>query len=168
MKILHTRDTKSNIYAEAVRIRHTVFVDEQKVPLEMEIDEYETQCVHFVLYNEENNAVATARLLPDKTDGGRVTLQRMAVLKAHRGKGYGREVIAAAEKWLAQNQLAEIVLHAQLTAKNFYLKMGYVAFGAEFEEAGIEHISMRKMVGIIKTVSIPIAYVLVLFPLLHY
>jgi predicted GNAT family N-acyltransferase len=144
MGVLNSCDTKSDIYSDAVRIRHHVFVEEQQVPIEIEIDEYETLCVHFVLYNEENKAVATARLLPDSENAGIVTLQRMAVLKEYRRNGYGRNVIVAIEKLAKQNQFSEIVLHAQLTAKKFYVQMGYIPFGVEFEEAGIRHISMRK------------------------
>lgn len=144
MKLLSSRDTNSRIYFDAVCIRRTVFVEEQHVPLEIEIDEHEAQCVHFVLYDDKNIAVATARLLPDKEDANCALLQRMAVLKEHRGKGYGRDVIAAVEYFAAQNNFCAIVLHAQITAQEFYAKMGYAVFGDEFEEAAIRHISMRK------------------------
>ncbi|MDR0834225.1 MAG: GNAT family N-acetyltransferase [Candidatus Symbiothrix sp.] len=144
MTLLNTRDTQSCIYLDAVRIRHIVFVEEQRVPLEIEMDAYETQCVHFVLYNEDKVAVATARLLPDRENAGLVILQRMAVLSEQRGNGYGRKVIEAVEKYAKQHQFSEIVLHAQLTAHDFYAKMGYMPFGDEFEEAGIRHISMKK------------------------
>jgi predicted GNAT family N-acyltransferase len=146
MKLLNTRDTQSSIYSDAARIRHKVFVEEQQVPVELELDAYETLCIHFVLYNEEAIALATARLLPDRENTGLVTMQRMAVLKAYRGNGYGREVIVAVEKFAGLNRFSEIVLHAQITAKGFYAKMGYVPFGDEFEEAGIRHISMKKKI----------------------
>jgi predicted GNAT family N-acyltransferase len=146
MKIVNTYDTSSRIYSDAVSIRHIVFVDEQQVPPEIEIDEYEAQCVHFVLYNAENSAVATARLLPDKEHAGLATLQRMAVLKEYRSHGYGRDMIREVEKFAAQNSFSEIVLHAQITAQGFYSKMEYVPFGDEFEEAGIRHISMKKII----------------------
>jgi predicted GNAT family N-acyltransferase len=136
----------SHIYLDAVRIRQAVFVEEQQVPLEIEIDEYEALCVHFVLYNEENRATATARLLPDKEKEGVVTLQRMAVLNEYRGNGYGRDVMGTIEKFATLNQFSEIILHAQVTANGFYAKMGYIAWGNEFEEAGIKHISMKKKI----------------------
>ncbi|GHT20386.1 GNAT family acetyltransferase [Bacteroidia bacterium] len=152
MKILDTQKSPtaaaktSPIYEDALRIRQAVFVDEQQVPPEIEIDEHEGQCVYFVLYNDDDRAVATARLLPNSAHTGSATLQRMAVVKEYRGKGYGREVITRVEAFAAQNQFAEIVLHAQLTAKGFYTKMGYIPFGKEFEEAGIKHISMKKKI----------------------
>jgi predicted GNAT family N-acyltransferase len=141
MSLLHTSDITTRIYFDALSIRNIVFVEEQQVPLDIEIDENEALCVHFVLYNEENIAVATARLLPNE---GFATLQRMAVLKKYRERGYGREVIAAIEQFANRNNFFEIVLHAQLIAKPFYEKMGYTPFGDEFEEAGIRHISMKK------------------------
>jgi predicted GNAT family N-acyltransferase len=141
MKLLHSTNTKTRIYFDALSIRNKVFVEEQQVPLDIEIDENEALCVHFVLYNEENIAVATARLLPNKDVA---TLQRMAVLKEYREKGYGREVIVAIEQFAKLNNFVEIVLHAQLSAKSFYEKTGYTPFGDEFEEAGIRHISMKK------------------------
>jgi predicted GNAT family N-acyltransferase len=148
MNILNTRDTQSSIYSDAIHIRHNVFVEEQQVPLEIELDEYETSCIHFVLYDEADKAVATARLLPNHENNRFATLQRMAVLKEYRGNGCGRKVIETIEKFAAQNQFYEIVLHAQLTAKDFYTKMNYVPFGVEFEEAGIRHISMKKEICI--------------------
>ena len=63
MIIKYTRDTMSQIYLDALHIRNEVFVHEQNVPLELEIDEYEALTLHFVLY-EENKALATLRLLP--------------------------------------------------------------------------------------------------------
>ncbi|GHV35859.1 GNAT family acetyltransferase [Bacteroidia bacterium] len=142
MKILSTTDTKNQIYLDAVEIRYKVFVEEQQVSPEIELDENEALCVHFVLYNEENRAVATARILPNKN--GIATLQRMAVLKEYRKNGYGRDVIVAVEEFARKQQFYEIILHAQLTAKDFYEKMGYLPFGAEFDEAGIKHVSMKK------------------------
>ncbi|MDR0865283.1 MAG: GNAT family N-acetyltransferase [Candidatus Symbiothrix sp.] len=149
MKLFITRDTKSPVYLDAVRIRRQVFVEEQHVPTEIEIDAYEALCVHFVLYDDETDAaLATARLLPGKENENLITLQRMAVLKEYRGNGYGRKVMEAIEKFAAQNRFPEIVLHAQLTAKDFYTKMGYIPFGDEFEEAGIRHISMKRQIQI--------------------
>ncbi|GHV61546.1 GNAT family acetyltransferase [Bacteroidia bacterium] len=146
MKIDFTQDTKSQSYLDAIRIRRLVFVEEQLVPLDIEIDEHEAQCTHFVLYENNGLAVATARFLPDREHEGVAILQRMAVLKEYRGKGRGGEVIRAVESFALSHHIYEIVLHAQLTAKGFYEKKGYAAFGDEFEEAGITHVSMKKRI----------------------
>ena len=85
MHVAQTKDTMSDLYLDAVRLRQRVFVAEQGVPEEMEIDEYEAHCIHFVLYTD-HVAVATCRLLP--LENGVMKLQRMAVEKAYRGADY--------------------------------------------------------------------------------
>ena len=79
MHVAQTKDTMSDLYLDAVRLRQRVFVAEQGVPEEMEIDEYEAHCIHFVLYTN-HVAVATCRLLP--LENGVMKLQRMAVEKS--------------------------------------------------------------------------------------
>ncbi|SKA06887.1 Predicted N-acyltransferase, GNAT family [Pilibacter termitis] len=145
MKIVHTRDTLSNIYLDSVKIRYHVFVEEQKVPSSMEIDKDEAYCVHFVLYSDTNIPLGTVRFLPNEEEKT-VILQRLAVLAEHRKKGYGALLIQAVEEFAKELHFPEITLHAQLHAFEFYQKLGYVPFGEEFEEAGIRHISMKKAI----------------------
>ena len=142
MKILITKDTMSDIYLDAVRIRQKVFVQEQGVPANLEIDGNEAYSVHFVLYTDEEKPAATVRLLPlnDKT----FKLQRMAVLKEYRGKNLGTEIIAEAEIFAKQQGFTTIELGAQLTAKRFYEKLGYQVYGEPFQDAGIAHVHMKK------------------------
>ena len=142
MKILITKDTMSDIYLDAVRIRQKVFVQEQGVPANLEIDENEAYSVHFVLYTEEEKPAATVRLLP--LDDQTFKLQRMAVLKEYRGKKLGAEIIAEAETFAKQQGFKTIELGAQLTAEAFYQKLGYVAYGEIFQDAGIDHVHMKK------------------------
>lgn len=85
MKINYTRDTLSSTYLDAVKIRNIVFVQGQGVPLTIEVDKNEAHCIHFVLYDDKNRAVATCRLLPTQ-DGITATLQRMAVLPGNRAR----------------------------------------------------------------------------------
>ena len=75
MKIKQTRNTLSDTYLDAVRIRQVVFVKGQGVPMSLEIDENEAYCLHFVLYDEQGQAAATCRILPNK-DHSEATLQR--------------------------------------------------------------------------------------------
>ena len=82
MKIKQTRNTLSDTYLDAVRIRQVVFVKGQGVPMSLEIDENEAYCLHFVLYDEQGQAAATCRILPNK-DHSEATLQRMAVLPSY-------------------------------------------------------------------------------------
>ncbi|MGX7125193.1 GNAT family N-acetyltransferase [Enterococcus viikkiensis] len=144
MKILITKDTMSEIYLDAVRIRQKVFVQEQGVPANLEIDGNEAYSVHFVLYTDEEKPAATVRLLP--LDEQTFKLQRMAVLKDFRGKNYGREIIAEAEAFAQQQHFKVIELGAQLTAQDFYQKLGYVPYGEVFQDAGIDHVHMKKEV----------------------
>lgn len=142
MKILITKDTMSEIYLDAVRIRQKVFVQEQGVPANLEIDGNEAYSVHFVLYTDDKKPVATVRLLPlnDHT----FKLQRMAVLKEYRRKNLGSEIITEAEAFAKQQHYKTIELGAQLSAEKFYKKLGYITYGEIFEDAGIDHVHMKK------------------------
>lgn len=140
MKIVHTRDTMSQLYLDAVKIRQTVFVKEQGVPEELEIDQDEAKAIHFVLYDPQ--ATATLRLLP--LDDRNLKLQRMAVLKEFRGKDYGRHLVLAAEAFAQENLYQTITLGAQLTAIDFYQHLGYQPVGEIFWDAGIQHQKMSK------------------------
>ena len=108
MKILITKDTMSEIYLDAVRIRQKVFVQEQGVPANLEIDGNEAYSVHFVLYTDDKKPAATVRLLPlnDHT----FKLQRMAVLKEYRRKNLGSEIITEAEAFAKQQHYKTIEL----------------------------------------------------------
>ncbi|MFC4771178.1 GNAT family N-acetyltransferase [Enterococcus hermanniensis] len=142
MKILITKDTMSEIYLDAVRIRQKVFVQEQGVPSTLEIDENEAYAVHFVLYTEDQKAAATVRLLP--LDEETFKLQRMAVLKEYRGLNLGAAIVEEAERFAKQHRFKTIELGAQLSAEKFYQKLGYSAYGEIFQDAGIDHIHMKK------------------------
>ncbi|MEO1772788.1 GNAT family N-acetyltransferase [Candidatus Enterococcus ferrettii] len=142
MKILITKDTMSEIYLDAVKIRHKVFIQEQGVPLEREIDKDEAYSIHFVLYTDEQNAAATVRLLPLNTQ--ELKLQRMAVLKEFRGQKLGDALLQEAELFAKQQGFQQIRLDAQLSAQTFYKAHDYQTYGEAFQEVGIDHIHMKK------------------------
>lgn len=123
--------------AHAQPIRFEVFVDEQKVPAEIELDEMDAVCVHAVAYAEDGAPLATGRLLPDGHIG------RMAVKKAGRGKGVGGAVLQALIKAARERGDGEVILNAQTHAEPFYAAHGFAREGDEFMEAGIAHITMR-------------------------
>ncbi|WP_159721130.1 GNAT family N-acetyltransferase [Enterococcus sp. CSURQ0835] len=141
MKVLVTKDTMSDIYLAAVKIRQQVFVKEQHVTIEEEIDQNEAYAIHFVLYLADK-PVATVRLLP--LNDTELKLQRMAVLKDYRGQNLGATIIREAEKFAREQHFKKIKLDAQLTAQKFYEKLGYQAFGEIFQDARIDHIHMEK------------------------
>jgi predicted GNAT family N-acyltransferase len=121
---------------EAKRIRLTVFVEEQRVPADLEMDEHDAQCVHALAY-ADGQAVGTGRLLPDGHIG------RMAVLKAWRGQGAGRAMLRRLIEAARQRGHREVALSAQVHALEFYRAEGFSPEGAIYEEAGIPHQAMR-------------------------
>jgi predicted GNAT family N-acyltransferase len=124
---------------EAQRIRFTVFVDEQGVPAEFEMDENDAHCVHALAYID-GRPVGTGRLLPDGHVG------RMAVLKEWRGNGAGRALLRALVEAARQRGDKEVLLSAQVHALGFYRAEGFEPEGDEYEEAGIPHQAMRKLI----------------------
>lgn len=125
---------------EAQAIRSTVFIDEQKIPAEMEWDAADAECVHAVAYNRFGMALATGRLLEHVP--GTAKIGRMAVLPAMRGSGIGRAVLDALMAAARARGEREVLLHAQMNAAPFYQRAGFQPRGPEFDEAGIAHIEM--------------------------
>jgi YbgC/YbaW family acyl-CoA thioester hydrolase len=126
----------------ARRIRTEVFIDEQRVPLEMEWDDADESCVHAVAFNRLGQALATGRLLPSKA--GIAKIGRVAVNRVLRGSGVGRRLMDALMHAAQVRGDKEIVLHAQRSAESFYRGLGFITRGDEFEEAGIPHIEMTR------------------------
>ena len=117
-------------------IRRTVFIDEQKVPEELEWDEDDKHASH-ILVTYKNNPIATARLKPDGHIG------RMAVLKEYRHKGIGSAILKKLIETAIQMGLESVYLHAQVLAIPFYEKHGFEVYTDVFMDAGIPHKSMR-------------------------
>jgi predicted GNAT family N-acyltransferase len=123
--------------AQAAPIRLVVFVQEQGVPPELEMDEIDAQCIHALAFEGEQ-AVATGRLLPDGHIG------RMAVLKEFRRQGAGGALLAKLMEAAKSRGDREVLLSAQVHAVPFYEAYGFEVFGAVYEEAGIPHRDMRR------------------------
>ncbi len=119
-------------------LRHEVFVVGQDVPADLERDELDGVSDH-VVAGLDRTVVGTGRLLPDGTIG------RMAVAAQSRGRGVGARVLARLEERARERGLTAVELHAQVHARAFYERAGYAAFGEPYLEAGIEHVSMRKV-----------------------
>ena len=117
-------------------IRFEVFVREQRVPPEIELDAMDAQCLHAIAFLK-GRPVGTARLLPDGHIG------RMAVLKAQRKKGAGAAMLERLIEAARARGDREVALSAQVHAVPFYRAHGFVEEGAEYEEAGIAHQAMR-------------------------
>lgn len=122
---------------DATLIRYEVFVQEQHVPIEEELDLEDPRCIHAVAYDEQGLAVGTGRLLPNAHIG------RMAVRASYRGRGVGSDLLRALVNEARRHQYLEVVLAAQVHAQPFYAAHGFVAEGGIFMDAGIEHVTMR-------------------------
>lgn len=128
------------LQADAQAIRHEVFVLEQNVPAEIEMDANDILCLHAVAYDEDGTAIATGRLLPDGHIG------RMAVRDSARNRGVGAEILRVLMEQARLRGHGAVQLNAQISAENFYQREGFAREGELFEEAGITHIHMvRKL-----------------------
>lgn len=125
---------------DAHRIRQAVFVEEQKIPAEMEWDAADDSCTHAVAYNRLGRPLATGRLLEHVP--GVAKIGRMAVLSPMRGSRVGRQVLDALMQAGREQGYREVLLHAQLSAEGFYTRAGFQRRGPVFEEAGITHVEM--------------------------
>ena len=121
----------------ATRIRTTVFVQEQRVPPEIEMDDRDAVSVHALAF-VDGAPVGTGRLLPDGHIG------RMAVLREARASGVGGAVLERLVEEARRRGFREAVLSAQTHALAFYRKHGFEAVGEVYEEAGIPHQEMRR------------------------
>jgi predicted GNAT family N-acyltransferase len=128
---------KEELARIAHEIRHTVFVEEQSVPVEIEYDAFESGCQHYLMF-QDGIPIATARW---RFTAKGIKLERFAMVREHRNKGLGTLLLNEVLKDVIPLQ-RPIYLHAQVQAMNYYGRMGFVAEGPEFEEAGIRHYKM--------------------------
>jgi predicted GNAT family N-acyltransferase len=125
----------------ALALRHAVFVVEQGVPEDLESDGLDAAAFHAIAV-DDGRCIATGRLV--RQPGGVARLGRMAVHASWRRRGLGGRVLAALEARARAEGLREAQLHAQCYVEEFYRRRGYVRVGEVFEEAGIDHVAMRK------------------------
>ncbi|MGW5768168.1 GNAT family N-acetyltransferase [Streptomyces longwoodensis] len=133
-------------------VRKEVFVGEQGVPEEIEYDAYDAVAVHVLAVREDGLPLGTGRLLHGEAALGRTggdasvgSLGRLAVSRAARGLGVGAALVRAVEDAARARGLVAVDLHAQTQALGFYERLGYVAYGPEFPDAGIPHRAMRRV-----------------------
>lgn len=128
----------ANGFAALRAVREAVFVREQRVPPELELDAHDPHSVHVLASDADGAPIGTGRLTPERRIG------RMAVLPEWRGRGVGAAMLAALTEAARARGWSELVLHAQVGALPFYARHGYLPVGARFVEAGIQHQSMRR------------------------
>lgn len=126
---------------DAFYVRQTVFVQEQNVPIEEEIDAYEEESVHFVLYDDDKKPIGAGRYRTFDEYG---KVERICILSTNRKGGAGKAVMNKIEEYALNNGAPALKLNAQTQAIPFYSKLGYEVISDEFIDAGIPHKTMIK------------------------
>ena len=122
--------------SEAYAIRKLVFIEEQGVPEDMELDEFDPLAQHALAYLD-SQAIGTARLVTMPGNIGRIG--RMAVLATYRRGGIGTQLLRTLLQQATSQNMVKIELHSQLSAIPFYEQFGFIAQGDIYDEAGIAH-----------------------------
>ncbi|KIX90010.1 acetyltransferase [Staphylococcus microti] len=135
--------TTEKEYQDVLAIREAVFIEEQGVSREEEIDQYETTAHYIIGYDTQGQPMATARYRGVDTTA---KIERVAVMKGFRGKGIGKQLILALEQIASDNGYQHFKLGAQTHAIPFYESLGYEAYGDIFMDAGIPHRYMEKYI----------------------
>ena len=129
-------DYESNI-EDISAIRYEVFVDEQNVPVDLEIDGLDGKAKHALAF-VDGVPIGTGRILNDGHIG------RVAVLKNYRGLGIGKLIMKELIKCAQDMSLEKVWLSSQWHAHSFYLDLDFVCVGEIYKEAGIDHIKMHR------------------------
>jgi len=138
-KVTVKRVSSDQELARAYAIRIRVFVKEQGVPREIELDDDDRGAIHFLAFVSAR-AVGTARVVWHR---GVAKIGRMAVLKSYRRKGVGAKLLRRGIVTAQRRRARRIYLHAQVAVSGFYRRMNFYGVGPVFDEAGIAH---RKMI----------------------
>ena len=134
MTIVETTDL-----AACHALRRTVFIEEQNVPEADEMDDLDADAIHLLATDDADRPVATARLLVRDEIG---KIGRVCVLADQRGTGMGAALMRAAIDALAARGVRQVRLGSQTHAMGFYEKLGFVAEGPVYDDAGIPHRDM--------------------------
>jgi predicted GNAT family N-acyltransferase len=125
----------------AYAIRRRVFIEEQRVPEEIELDADDAHAFQ-ALALLDGVAIGCGRML--EHGGSEVKIGRMAVLPEFRKTGVGAHILRFLIESARTRGFRKAILHAQLTAEGFYLKQGFSPVGGVFDEAGIAHRKMER------------------------
>jgi predicted GNAT family N-acyltransferase len=126
---------------QALAIRRRVFIEEQNVPEEIEMDADDERAFHALAFLN-GVAIGCGRML--EHEGGEVKIGRMAVLREFRKTGAGARILRFLIERARARGIRKAILHAQLSAEGFYLKQGFRPVGGVFDEAGIAHRKMER------------------------
>jgi predicted GNAT family N-acyltransferase len=127
---------------DAFSVRRTVFIDEQNVPAEEELDQHEDEATHFVLYHE-GSPIGAGRF---RFIDGYGKVERICVLKEARKTGAGKRIMNGIEEYALEEDIRKLKLNSQTHAIPFYAGLGYEVVSEEFLDAGIPHKTMIKSI----------------------
>lgn len=135
----------SQSYDESLKLRHEIL----RVPLGMDLFDgsyddlsQEARYYHFGAFDEEDNLVSSVLGIPTATH--EIRIKQMVVAEGYQNQGVGKRLFMAFEAYLLNLGFEEFILHARRSAHGFYLNMGYVILGGEFQEVGLPHYKMKK------------------------
>jgi predicted GNAT family N-acyltransferase len=131
--------TWKEVQTDAFLVRQAVFIHEQGVPAELELDEYDPLATHALAYLDEL-CIGTGRLVD--LGGGQAQIGRMAVLAQFRGRGTGKNILEKLVQIASAQGVKLLILHSQVAAIPFYEKQGFKVEGPTYDEAGIPHRNM--------------------------
>ena len=130
-----------------IDLRRSVFVEEQGVPEDRELDGLDGEATHLLAW--DGYPVGTARIreyVPDEGDERVAKVERVAVEASRRGDGIGRALMAHVEAYAAETGYDRVRLDAQVPVVAFYERLDYTVTSEEFEDAGIPHRTMEKRI----------------------
>lgn len=133
--------TNEQELADAFEVRKIVFIHEQNVPEEEEMDAFESDSVHFVLYDDIGKPAGAGRF---RVLDGIGKVERICVIKENRKTGAGAAIMNKIEEYAKSQGIPILKLNAQTHAIPFYSKLGYQTVSEEFMDAGIPHKTMKK------------------------
>jgi predicted GNAT family N-acyltransferase len=139
MEIKSAIGQQSPLIDDALNLRQHVFINEQGFDPLIEVDEYDDVALHIVAYID-NQPIGVARLIFQENNKAKIG--RVAVLKAYRALGVGKQLMEYLINYAQNHHLSELCLSSQLHAKHFYAKLGFQAQGDVYLEEEAEHIWM--------------------------
>jgi len=123
---------------QAFALRIEVFVEEQKVPPDLELDELDQSAIHMIA-SQDGKVVGCGRIV---MTGEHAHIGRVAVKKIYRNQGVGKQLMLAMIEMAKEKGASEIILHAQVQVIPFYESLGFTGHGDIFLDAGIDHLEM--------------------------
>lgn len=139
IQLVETAEEKQDAFS----IRFNVFVGEQGVPEDIELDEHDDDAIHFICYSNTRKPIAASRI---RFIDGAGKLERICVLKDYRGKSIGSKLIQKMEDTIRSHDVHVAQLNAQTHATDFYRRLGYHVISESFMDAGIPHVAMEKRI----------------------